>query len=106
MQTRTATRKASAATKPAWPPLPDCANPLWSLAWYFRKLAEYEAVKQHHRSVTARSKASTPLTHALVGAWCDLEEAVNGAADRATKEGLLPFAWVGSTAVNKIEARA
>lgn len=79
------------------PELPDAGNPLWVLAWYFRKLTEHEALVQCRKAEYSRKHRRDTLTYALTSAICELESEIKFTNERILKKGLLPFAWAGTT---------
>lgn len=79
------------------PELPQGGSPFWVLAWYFRKLTEHEALVQCRRAEYSRKHRRDTLTFALTSAICDLDDEIKRTNERILREGLLPFAWAGTT---------
>lgn len=79
------------------PELPDTANRFWALAWHFRKLTERDALVRCRRAEYSRKREIEGLTYALTSAICDLDDEIKRSDERILREGLLPFAWAGTT---------
>lgn len=101
---QTVTNRPSRARKPAsaklpYPELPETIGMrFWSLCWYFRQLAEMEAVAHHWRTENRKRRPNDPLVMAMIGTERQLDDEIRKhAAPRLVKEGLLPYAWVGTT---------
>lgn len=80
-----------------YPGLPGVRKPFFALAWYFRKLTEHEALVQCLEAEYARKHRRGVRTLALTSVICGLEDEIERSNERILREGLLPFAWAGTT---------
>lgn len=104
-----ATNRPTRARKPAsaklpYPELPETSGTrFFSLCWYFRQLAEMEAVAHHWRAENSKRRPNDPLVMAMIGTERQLDEKIRKhAAPRLVEEGLLPFAWSGTTVLQGV----
>lgn len=105
-QSRTKRGAHAVGGKLPHPKLPEITSPFFSLAWYFRKLAEHEALVQCRKAEYSRKQRRDTLTFALTSAICDLEDEIKRTNERILKEGLLLFIWAGTTVFAAEEAPA
>jgi hypothetical protein len=102
-QRSTRARKPSAAKLP-YPELPNDHGPRFYIAWHQIKLAELDEVRKHWPAQQRKKRRNEPLVMALVGLEMDLENEVKESSLRLRKEGLLPFAWQGTTYLQQVAA--
>ena len=97
-QRSTRTRKPAAARLP-YPDLPELPNRLFGLALYQRQCAEHQALVAAYSEENLKTRCNDALVMAMIGAACDLKNTIKGQARVLVEEGLLPFAFEGTTAL-------
>lgn len=99
MQTPATTKPRKAfSEKLQYPNLPESsADPLFSIAWLLRKIAERAALEAARRTEYLKKRENQILTHAMTGAIMELDCEERSTIAMIQRKGLLPFAWHGTT---------
>ena len=97
-QRSTRTRKPAAARLP-YPDLPKLPNRLFNLALYLRQVAECEALHTAWLRENEKKRTNEPLIMAMIAAEGDLKREIRVTTVDLAQNGLLPFAFEGTTAL-------
>lgn len=98
----TPTRKTSAAAKLPYPELIECAKKFDWLVFYFRELAELQALKDLCEEMHSRKRGKVVLL-ALYDARQASTQELKKCLAYVVSDGLLPFAFVGTTVLDHPE---
>lgn len=96
-------RPKSAHLSMAWPDLPGSGDPLFWLAAFFRDAAQEEALR--HLLYKSHDKQDRITQFALSGGQLHVQQQMHEAANYLRRDGLLLYAWQGTTCFINSPAR-